>query len=298
MHILLACRKRMQSSKNNVNTHALRKSDTLLKLNFAFLLWKGQSSLDPGNFLAWKKELSYSQHLQLPAIESRFGYDYEDRQSCKCEMSQKNHPMFIWQRTDNSICYTVRLRRTIVEINRRLRWIRHLSCPCFLFLVRRSREGAGGPDSPLKNHKNIGFLSTTGPDPLKITKPLSQHPCWAITRTPAKRHLNGVSLAGRLWPAYSGIWVLFLLIDKNSKWKTTRKKFTLLKLTPYDKTELWQNFQDPCMSYQQCRPGVIRVISPFDSNVFHSQSWQAPAPINTSNSHIICYIPIAELVYT
>ena len=29
--------------------------------------------------------------------------------------------------------------------------------------------GTGGPDS-LKNHKNIGFLSKTGPDPLKITK--------------------------------------------------------------------------------------------------------------------------------
>ena len=38
-----------------------------------------------------------------------------------------------------------------------------------------SRGGTGGPDpSPLKNHKNIGFLSNTGPDPLKnhkATKP-------------------------------------------------------------------------------------------------------------------------------
>ena len=37
--------------------------------------------------------------------------------------------------------------------------------------------GQGGPDPPpppLKNHKNIGFLSNTGPDPLKnhkFTKP-------------------------------------------------------------------------------------------------------------------------------
>ena len=35
--------------------------------------------------------------------------------------------------------------------------------------------GVAGPDpSPLKNHKNIGFLSNTGPDPLKnhkATKP-------------------------------------------------------------------------------------------------------------------------------
>ena len=28
---------------------------------------------------------------------------------------------------------------------------------------------------PLKNHKNIGFLSNTGPDPIKNTKLPSQH---------------------------------------------------------------------------------------------------------------------------
>ena len=30
--------------------------------------------------------------------------------------------------------------------------------------------GQGVRTFPLKNHKNIGFLSNTGPDPLKITK--------------------------------------------------------------------------------------------------------------------------------
>ena len=37
--------------------------------------------------------------------------------------------------------------------------------------------GTGGPDPPppLKNHKNIGSLSNTGPDPLKITNLPSQH---------------------------------------------------------------------------------------------------------------------------
>ena len=28
-------------------------------------------------------------------------------------------------------------------------------------------EGPGGPDPPLKNHRNIGFLSNTGPVPMK-----------------------------------------------------------------------------------------------------------------------------------
>ena len=35
--------------------------------------------------------------------------------------------------------------------------------------------GAGGIDPSLKNHKNIGSLSNTGPDPLKITILCSQH---------------------------------------------------------------------------------------------------------------------------
>ena len=44
--------------------------------------------------------------------------------------------------------------------------------------IQRKGGRAMGPDPPpppLKNHKNIGFLSNTGPDPLKITKLPSQH---------------------------------------------------------------------------------------------------------------------------
>ena len=41
----------------------------------------------------------------------------------------------------------------------------------------RSRGGTGGPDPPppMENYTNIGFLSNTGPDPLKITKLPIQH---------------------------------------------------------------------------------------------------------------------------
>ena len=46
------------------------------------------------------------------------------------------------------------------------------------------------PPPPLKNHKTVGFLSNTGPDPLKITKLPSQHP-----------------MLGHLWPTFSGIWI-------------------------------------------------------------------------------------------
>ena len=34
----------------------------------------------------------------------------------------------------------------------------------------RGGDRGSGPPPPLKNHKNIGFLSNTGPDPLKIHK--------------------------------------------------------------------------------------------------------------------------------
>ena len=61
-----------------------------------------------------------------------------------------------------------------------------------------SREGTGGPDPPpLKNHKNTGFSSNTGPDPLKNRSCQPSIQCWAIIGPPAKRHLNGVSLVGR-----------------------------------------------------------------------------------------------------
>ena len=54
----------------------------------------------------------------------------------------------------------------------------------------RSRGGTGGPDSPWKIKKNIGFLSNTGPDPLKITKLPSQHKKLGHHRHAVKRHLN------------------------------------------------------------------------------------------------------------
>ena len=49
-----------------------------------------------------------------------------------------------------------------------------------IFGLSRSRGGRGSgplptPPLPLKNHKNIGSLSNSDPDPLKITKPPSPH---------------------------------------------------------------------------------------------------------------------------
>ena len=67
-------------------------------------------------------------------------------------------------------------------------------------------QGAGPPE----NHKNIGFVRKTGPDPMKKSQSYQASiQCWAIIGTPAKRHLKGVSLAGRCWPADGLLKVVF-----------------------------------------------------------------------------------------
>ena len=51
--------------------------------------------------------------------------------------------------------------------------------------------GTGGLDPPLENYKNIGFLSNTGPDPLKITKLPSQHSILGNHRPVTERSFCG-----------------------------------------------------------------------------------------------------------
>ena len=76
-----------------------------------------------------------------------------------------------------------------------------------LVLHARIQMGAGerGPDlPPLKNHKNIGFLSNTGPDPLKITKLQSQFSTLGhhrhASKTPFKwRFAGGMMIASLKW---------------------------------------------------------------------------------------------------
>ena len=73
--------------------------------------------------------------------------------------------------------------------------------------MRGSRGGGGresGPQSPLNNHKHIGFLSNTGPDLLKITKLPSQYsmlgPHWHASETPFKWRFAGGPMNARLPP--------------------------------------------------------------------------------------------------
>ena len=57
-----------------------------------------------------------------------------------------------------------------------------------------SRGGTGGPEPP-ENYKNIGLLSNTGLDLLKITK-ISSLAAFNVWPSSA-RHLNDVSMVGR-----------------------------------------------------------------------------------------------------
>ena len=100
------------------------------------------------------------------------------------------------------------------------------------------RGGAQGIQTPMKNHKNIGFLSNTGLDSRKWQSYQASIQCWVIIGTPVKHHLNGVSLSGQWWPAYSVTWIL----------SSKKKKKKNAKSDP-----LWQNFLDSRM------PGQVRL---------------------------------------
>ena len=55
-----------------------------------------------------------------------------------------------------------------------------------------SRRGRGSGPTPLtlNNHKNIGFLSNTGPNPLKSQSYEASTQYWAIIGPPAKRRVD------------------------------------------------------------------------------------------------------------
>ena len=93
---------------------------------------------------------------------------------------------------------------------------------CFFVFRMGGSTWGQGVRTPLKNLKKyIGFHSNTGrsgfPEIAQGYKSSIQ--CWAIIGTPAKRHLNGVSLAGRWWPSFSSIYMLSPFIKKKKKKK-------------------------------------------------------------------------------
>ena len=75
--------------------------------------------------------------------------------------------------------------------------------------ARIERGDRGEPPPPTKNRKIIGFLSTTGPDHMINRKAIKP----AFSVGPSSARHNGVSLAGRDWPAYRDVWFLPPLIN-------------------------------------------------------------------------------------
>ena len=90
------------------------------------------------------------------------------------------------------------------------------------------RNQSGGPGSapPLKNHKKLGFLSSTGLDPLKnhkATKPeFNVWPSSARQRTPFKRSFAGGPMMAHL------VWHL----DPLSPSSTTKNPIKTVKMGP------------------------------------------------------------------
>ena len=67
------------------------------------------------------------------------------------------------------------------------------------FVLCGSRGRVGVRTPPPEKSQNIGFLSNIywSGSPKKAKSYRAGIQCWAIISTPAKRHLNGISLAGR-----------------------------------------------------------------------------------------------------
>ena len=73
--------------------------------------------------------------------------------------------------------------------------------------------GGGGGTGGLKNHKNIEFLSNTGPDPLEFSKLPSQHSTLGHHRHASETSFKGVPYHR---PAFSDIWILSPLKKRQS----------------------------------------------------------------------------------
>ena len=94
--------------------------------------------------------------------------------------------------------------------------------------------GDRGSGSPLKNHKNIGFLCNTGPDPLKNHK--ATKPAFNVgPSSPGQR--NAISMAFP-WQAYDPFITVFESSIPSSTKNNKKKHYQIW-------TPLWQNFLDP-----------------------------------------------------
>ena len=99
----------------------------------------------------------------------------------------------------------------------------------YMYEICSDPEGGQGVRTPppLKNHKNIGFISNTGPDPLKNNK--TTKPVLNVGPTLAHQR-NAISMAFR-WRADYGL-ILAVFGSPHQRKKQNKKKETPSKLDP------------------------------------------------------------------
>ena len=103
-----------------------------------------------------------------------------------------------------------------------------------IFYMCGSR-GDRGSGPPWKITKIVGSLSILVRIPLKSQSYQSSIQCWAIIGPPVKRHLNGVALTGRWWPANSSIWNLPPPHQTKNRKKEKKKRKRFQSWTPLTK---------------------------------------------------------------
>ena len=178
----------------------------------------------------------------------------------------------------------------------------------------RIQRGGQGVRTPLKNHKNIGFSSNIGLDPLKNGSYQASIQCWAITGPPAKRHLMVFC-----WRAEDGPLIVVLgssLPSSTKKKKKKKKKNHCQSWTPSDKTfwirscdnlpvQTHKPYNNFCLFTSQIKncpllwfsdpitetPQAKMVKSKYDINILYSPTFLASSirTLLQVTWHAVCY---------
>ena len=124
-------------------------------------------------------------------------------------------------------------------------------------------ERGQGVRTPLKNHKNRGFPSNTGPDPLKFSKLPSQHTS-ELSMLGQQRHTSKTPFK---WPAFSGIRILSLLKNKNNNvsWTPILAKFSRSVHAPcYGDSCQYNRVQSIHLELVNCKPMNFDLVLTID----------------------------------
>ena len=144
----------------------------------------------------------------------------------------------------------------------------------------RIQRGAAWVRIHLKNHKNIGLSSNTGPDPVNRSFQASIH-CWVIIGMPAKRHLMAFC-----WRADDGPLIVELGSSlPSSTIKKRKREKNVIKVG--------QNFLDPRMLYLHGRTLLIQGILVCRGSIY----WQVFAylPLGVTAPSLwqrLCCLPV------